>query len=225
MREQDLAARSQADWYFGSGCRDALRVLQDLANTGFELRHMKTVLELGCGSSRVLRWLRNVGGLELHGSDANPKPIAWGQRNLPGIHFHHNHLQPPLALADESCDCVYALSVFTHIPLEWQAAWLQELRRILRLDGYVVCTVASVPYVHEQLDEQERHAFEAEGKLTLTASNPHASYSSQVLGSWDVFQSRDEVRRCFSEGFQILTYTDQRIGQDRLVLKKVKRPS
>src|ERR1700751_389730 len=79
MREQDLAARSQADWHFGSGCRDALRVLQDLANTGFELRHMKTVLELGCGSSRVLRWLRNVGGLELHGSDANPRPIVWGQ--------------------------------------------------------------------------------------------------------------------------------------------------
>jgi len=220
MREQDLAARSQADWYFGSGCRDAIRVLQDLANVGVDLCHLETVLEFGCGSSRVLRWLRNIGDLEIHGSDANPKPIAWGQANLPGIHFHRNELQPPLPLPDESCDCIYALSVFTHIPLVLQAVWLQELRRILRWGGYVVCTVAGTPYVHEQLDEQERRIFEAEGKLTLNASDPHASYSSQLLGSWDVFQSREEVRRCFSEGFQILAYTDQRIGQDRLVLKK-----
>jgi hypothetical protein len=65
------------------------------------------------------------------GADANPKPIEWNRRNLPGITFQLNKLEPPLSFADASFDLICALSVFTHIRLGLQKPWLRELTRLL----------------------------------------------------------------------------------------------
>ncbi len=159
---------------------------------------------------------------ELAGSDANLKPIEWDRRNLPGIEFSHNGLEPPLAYKDGSFDLIYALSVFTHIPLNWQRAWLDELRRTLRPGGYLLCTVMGDNYINSILNDQDRAALKRDGNFTMDAACPRLSYSSQVLGSWDVYQTRDEIRKIFSQGFELLCYTTREAsaGQDTLVLRK-----
>src|SRR3546814_2338282 len=75
-------------------------------------------------------------------------------------------LTPPLAFADESFDLVYALSVFTHIPLELQRDWLDELRRVLVPGGYLLCTVTD-DAATRQLQAEDKEQLERDGALTL----------------------------------------------------------
>jgi SAM-dependent methyltransferase len=167
----------------------------------------------------VLRLFLYISGLRLAGTDANPKPIEWDRENLPNIEFYYNQLTPPLAFRDGSFDLIYALSVFTHIPLELQQNWLDELRRILVPGGYLLCTVSDQAH----LSIEDRTQLERDGTLTFDRNHPRASYSTQVLGSWDVFQKRDQIRAAFSAGFEILCYTSEPAasGQHTLVLRKV----
>jgi SAM-dependent methyltransferase len=222
MYKDDLKLRAKRQNYFGTGFRTARTVLTMLEDWGFDLRSMQSVLEFGCGSGRVLRHFRHIAGLRLAGTDANPKPIAWDCINLPGIDFCENALTPPLKYDEASFDLVYALSVFTHIPIIAQQPWLNELRRVLRTGGYLLCTVHGANLINSRLNEQDRAQLERDGALTLDRSHPRASYSTQVLGSWDVFQTREQIRAAFGAGFEILCYTVTPAidGQDTLVLRK-----
>jgi hypothetical protein len=141
MHADDLKVRKKPEWYFGSGYREAWTVLTTVEQYGAHVEAMRSVLEFGSGSGRVIRHFRHVDGLRLAATDANLKPVEWNRRNLPGIEFNHNALEPPLAYPDGSFDLIYALSVFTHIPLEWQRPWLDELRRVLRPGG--ICSAPS----------------------------------------------------------------------------------
>lgn len=224
LHKDDLQVEGKSESYFGSGFLDAWTVLTMLDACSFDLGSMRSVLEFGCGTGRVLRHFRNISGLRLAGTDANPKPIEWDRKNLPNIEFYLNELNPPLAFEDKSFDLIYALSVFTHIPLELQRNWLDELRRILVPGGYLLCTVTDDAVTY-QLSAEDRAQLERDGALTFDRNHPRASYSTQVLGSWDVFQTRDQVRAAFSEGFDILCYTSEPAvsGQQTLVLRKASR--
>jgi SAM-dependent methyltransferase len=101
----------------------------------------KRVLDFGCGAGRVLRhFLDEAQVAEFHGSDIDRPSIEWLRRHLsPPLHLTTNGEAPPLSLDGESFDLVYATSVFTHITDHW-AAWLLELRRILKPDGILIAT-------------------------------------------------------------------------------------
>lgn len=221
MKADELNIKSQRKEYFETGRAAAWSILRMVEQYGGDITSMRAVLEFGCGTARVLRHLRYIEGLRLAGTDANPKPIEWDCKNLPGIEFNHNGLEPPLPYKDESFDLIYALSVFTHIPLAWQRPWLDELRRVLSTGGYLVCSIHGEEWVNWQLNDEDRIELLREGHLTLDAKSPRASYSTQVLGSWDVFQSRDEIRKVFGRNLELLSY-EQRDGwnQDMLVLRK-----
>ncbi len=221
LRAGDLRVRGRRSWYLGSGCREAWTVLTMVEQHGFDPAGMTNVLEFGCGSGRVLRHLRGIAGLHVAGTDANHRAIEWDCNNLPGADFSGNRLEPPLSFPDASFDLVYALSVFTHIPLQWQGLWLRELRRVLRPGGCLLATVHGDFEINSQLDNGDRAQLRRTGALTLDARNPRASFSSQVLGSWDVFQTREQVRETFGEVFDILCYTTAgtAAGQATLVLK------
>jgi len=214
--------------YFGSGRREAWTVLTMVEECGADVTAMRSVLEFGCGSARVLRHFRHIEGLRLAGTDANQTAIEWDRKNLPGIEFSHNGLQPPLSYKDGAFDFIYGVSVFTHIPLAWQRAWLDELRRVLRPGGYLLCTVHGEYFFNSQLNNEDRLKLQREGNLTLDAKSARASYSTQVLGSWDVFQSRDEIRKAFGKNLELLCYEREAVGgqggQDALVLHKSVSP-
>jgi SAM-dependent methyltransferase len=90
----------------------------------------------------------------------NGDAIAWCRAKLPFGRFETNGLEPPLAFADESFDLVYALSVFTHLTVPLQQAWLRELRRVLRPGGLLLLTTHGNAYRH-RLSDEERARFEA----------------------------------------------------------------
>ena len=94
----------------------------------------------------------------------------------------------------------------------WQRAWLDELRRVLRPGGYLLCTVHGEYYINSMLNNENRLKLQREGNLTLDAKNPRTSYSSPVSGSWDVFQSRDEILNAFGRNFELLCYEREAVG-------------
>jgi len=103
-----------------------------------------SILEWGCGPARVIRHLRDCVGaerIELSGTDYNEQSIAWCRANLKDIDFRTNQLTPPLPFGPETFDCVYALSVFTHLSEPMQHAWMEELQRVLKPSGIIIFTV------------------------------------------------------------------------------------
>jgi SAM-dependent methyltransferase len=206
--------------YYSLGRYTVLRFLQLIERHGGNVRNLGTVFELGCGSGRLTQHLLGVEGLRVIGSDLNPEMVAWCGEKFPGATFFSNGVEPPLPfLEDNSVDLVYCYSVFTHIPLELQTPWLQELRRVLRPGGFLICTVAGWRLQKQFVNSADAETLRMKGRLQYTSEDAAASLATQVGGSaWDVYQTRSEVVRVFGAVFALRDYLT--IGQDVLVLQK-----
>ena len=221
LYERDLPAAADTDRYFAGGYLGVLMYLETAEKFGFELDTARAVLDFGCGAGKNIRLLRGIRDLRVVGTDVNAAQIEWAQRRVPGVEFHVNDLDPPLRFAgDDTFDLVTAASVFTHIPLHLQRPWLDEIRRILRPGGYFLCTVAGAHHIRIQLSPALQEQLRTEGHVTLTPQDPGVSYATKAAGSWDVFQTREEVLRSFGSVFEVLDYSASESAQDMLVLRK-----
>jgi SAM-dependent methyltransferase len=148
-----------------------------------------------------------------------PDFVTWCQQNVPGVEFFVNDLQPPLPFAgDDAFDLVLAQSVFTHIPLHLQAAWIKELHRVIRPGGFLMCTVLGRFHQERMLRKEDRDLLAKQGHFTLDAASAQASLSTRLIGSWDVFQTRAEVLRAFGSVFDVRDYLPAEL--DLLILQK-----
>lgn len=214
-----VGSRLSSDQYFGSGYSTMLTWLQLLEQHSFNLRTASAIMEMGCGSARLIRHLRCVDGIRLLGCDVQAPFIEWCTEHIPGIEFYINEIDPPFTfLEDNVLDLIIAQSVFTHIPLDKQAAWIRELHRVLRPGGFAILNVLGRRHQELMLTPQDRERLKTEKQLTLEASHPQASYSTQLIGSWDVFQTRGEILNAFRTVFHICDYIPKHL--DLLILKK-----
>jgi SAM-dependent methyltransferase len=107
---------------------------------------IRAILDIGCGTGRLLMgWHCADAGRRLTGVDINPELIAWSKANLPG-EWAVCDLLPPLPLDQERYDLVQLASVFTHLPLDHQRAWIAEIRRVLKQGGHLVITLHGAVY-------------------------------------------------------------------------------
>ena len=221
MRAQDVESAAAPDEYFGGGYLGLMLFLRLLERSGFNLRTLGSVLDFGCGNAKVIRLLRCINGVRLVGCDVNPAQIEWDRANVPGVTFFLSRLEPPLEFAaDDEFDLIIAASVFTHIPLDAQSAWIAEMRRVLRPGGYFLCTLAGAAHAARQLSPEQRTLLEQEGRFTLVADDPGASHATKETRQWDVFQTRSEVIEAFSPHLEIVDYVTDPFGQDNLVLRR-----
>jgi len=100
------------------------------------------VLDLGCASGTMLRWLvKHAAKDEIWGSDITADAIDWARRHLsPPMRFITNTTSPHLPFEDATFDLVYCGSVFTHIH-ETADSWMMEIARILRPNGLLYATI------------------------------------------------------------------------------------
>lgn len=136
LREPELSFRQQG--------QDSLNDLERaLRYTGRTIASFVKVLDFGCGCGRVLRHLGNIADrVSLHGCDIDSQAVEWAAGNLPFATFICNDRLPPLPYNDCAFDLIINHSVFTHLPEDYQDAWLGELRRIVCPGGFLVLSVA-----------------------------------------------------------------------------------
>jgi SAM-dependent methyltransferase len=160
-------AYSAPHWVFYKLSGDATaKFLDQLFKKHFPAdQYPKSIYEWGCGPGRVIRQLTAVvpAGTRIFGSDYNPETIEWCQKNLSGIEFSLNGLQPPLNYEDGQFDFVYAISVFTHLSEENSLQWINELHRILRPGGVLLITQSGDDSYKTELLHAERKTYDTTG--------------------------------------------------------------
>lgn len=153
-----VAGTADPEWFLGTGRASAELVAVAAARHGVPLGPGARLLDFGCGCGRVTRHWAGREGLEVHGSDFNPRLVDWCRANLGFARFGRNGLEPPLPHEDASFDVVYAISVLTHLTVEGGERWLAELRRVLRPGGLLLVTTHGDSYLHV-LTAEERERF------------------------------------------------------------------
>ncbi len=199
----------------GRASAQSLRDALDRVGTPFE--SMRDVLDFGCGCGRVLRHWERSGRARIHGCDYNPLCVDWISTRLPWVSASVNGLRPPLPYADGSFDFVYALSVFTHLPLDLQEAWMAELHRVLRAGGILAMTTMGEAYTH-RLSDAERKRFH-DGEIIVRDS----SLAGTNLCA--VFHPEQYVRRNPGRGFEVVDYrascAPPYVAQDLYLLRRL----
>lgn len=206
-----VAGVPQADWFVEGG-RAAAESLREAVPEPLE--SMQAILDFGCGCGRVIRWLRDLPA-ELDGSDFNPTLIAWCRENLPFGTFAVNGPEPPLDYADDAFDLVYAMSVLTHLPVDTQRRWLEELARVGR--RWVLVSVHGDAY-RVRLRAEELRLFDA----------------GEIVVRWGVvagtnlctaFHPRSAVEELVAARFELVSYLPEGAKGNRpqdLVLLRVR---
>jgi ubiquinone/menaquinone biosynthesis C-methylase UbiE len=133
---------STTEYFLNSGRVHVDKMRRNLSATGFVIQEHNRVLDLGCASGRMIRWLEDVAGrCEIWGVDISARHITWCQQHLsPPFNFAAITTFPHLPFEDGYFDLVYCGSVFTHI-CDLADAWLLELRRITKPGGRLYITI------------------------------------------------------------------------------------
>lgn len=239
-----LPAAANREGYYGayhyaywlSGLKDYLQIKQVLAKHGVPFSQLRTMLELGCATGRVLRhFVCQEPQLTVWGADINVNNIEWLLQHLgPAPLVFQNTLLPHLPLEDNSVDLFCAFSVFTHID-ELELAWLAEVRRILRPGGIAYITLHTD---HTWRILNKEHAlFNALYKLRPYFTNykisadlfaqpmpaPRIVFKADINGgrSVNLFQSKAYLQTVWSRFFKILEVIPEGSDyQDVIVLRK-----
>lgn len=127
-------------YFLASGNRHANDVVRMLRRHK-PLDRIGQFLDWGCGCGRVTRHLAGfLPAAGLCGADIDAEAIRWLAAALPRGEFHASGFVPPLPFAAGRFDFVLASSVFTHLTESHQAAWLDEMARILAPGGILLFT-------------------------------------------------------------------------------------
>ena len=140
----------QVDTYLRSGPQGVYKLMKMLADVGLPFNEIRTILDFGCGSGRMMRVLHAIDPTrQIYGTDCCDRLIEWSIQHFPpGVFFCKNELFPPLPFKDEQFDLVYLLSVFTHLPLDCQKKWLEEFKRVLKKGKPLIVTLQGMGYLH-----------------------------------------------------------------------------
>ena len=143
------------------------------------------VLEIGCGTGNLsLRAKRAQPGIELIGSDPDPRALARAKRKargLDGVRFERAYAQR-LPYADATFDRVLSSLMLHHLDEGTKAAAIAEVRRVLRPGG----SLNLVDFTGEGGHSQGPHGMH----------NLHSLLSRRVLKSGHLtHNSGDDIRQ------------------------------
>jgi ubiquinone/menaquinone biosynthesis C-methylase UbiE len=144
------------DW-ISSGKEDIDNMMGILNRSNFSIQDSNRILDFGCSSGRMIRWLFGLADqCEIWGVDISAPKIVWCQENLmPPFNFATVTILPHLPFEDRYFDFIYCGSVFTHID-DLAEAWLLELKRVLRPGGRAYVTVHDKHTADLIINEVER---------------------------------------------------------------------
>ncbi|MEA2489364.1 MAG: hypothetical protein QOH21_1156 [Acidobacteriota bacterium] len=165
-----------------------------LRDSGIDLKNVRDVLDVGCGTGRVLAGLHcDDPTRRLVGTDINADLIAWNRANLPDVaEWHVTGLWPPLDFSDASFDLIVFASVLTHLPLDCQEAWVREILRLLRKGGAAIVTLHGETHASLLLDAATREQWRRDGHIAFAAADEGAN-------AYSTFHTPERARALFRD--------------------------
>ena len=187
-----------------------------LAQMSIAVGEHAKVLDFGCGCGRVLRHVAGKHpGWALFGSDIDGETIGWCRDHIAQTaEFSQNPEWPPSAYPDDFFDLVYSISIFTHLPEDMQAAWLEELKRITKPSGILLLSIHNINLAPEGLRENEDFLYCGGGptdglpEFYQTTFHPH----SYVRKFWNRYLQIESILERQINGHQDLVVCVKRSG-------------
>jgi SAM-dependent methyltransferase len=157
----DVHAMARGPLSAGGGLYEADMITSALESCGVELADVRDGLDFGCSSGRVVRVLAAAfPETRWRGCDPNGRAIEWASDALPAIDFFVSGDEPPVSLPDASLDLVYAISIWSHFEPRLGLRWFEEMHRLIRPGGHLLCTTHGLASV----DHYARHRLRAAGQ-------------------------------------------------------------
>jgi SAM-dependent methyltransferase len=201
----------------------AAQNIKDLLNlVGRQFNSFNSILDFGCGSGRVLRFLYNENDpCHLYGTDIDKKAISWCKKHLRFAQWDTNGSLPPTRYADDTFDLIYGISVFTHLDEEMQFIWLNELNRILKPDGVLILTLHGDGLAFQGMEE-EQALLSRKGFIFKVRQTGRFKFD----GLPDFYQyshhSKQYIEKEWSRFFEVIRYEERALNshQDAVILCK-----
>jgi SAM-dependent methyltransferase len=210
------------------------RLLTQVAQEqGRPLSSFDAILDFGCGPGRGLRYLlRYAQTVVYSGTDVDATAMRWCQTHFPFGEFAVNNEVPPTDFRSEIFGLIYAISVFSHLSEENHLAWLEELQRVAKKDGFIVLTIhgehalrraVGEEAVFRMLSIKEADLVQAQQELPsrqyVFIRQPGGRLNNDLYGI--TFISKAYVLRHWGQDFEILSYWEGAIDnwQDAVVLR------
>lgn len=236
FKNRDRIGAKNIDWFLRSGradyrtFRDAIGKWQDRSLS--EL----AILDFGAGCGRILQHFLPDKPKMAAATDVDPTAIRYLNTAFPDVQAITNQSIPPLALQSERFDCVYAFSVWTHLPVELQFDWLKEMHRVLVPGGLLL--VSTMGFRALKLLREGNNPLEQEWHTT---SDDELRRRGAIYYEYPIYGQDDElfagisasygvavhdpdyIRRQWSGDFAVLEISEGafREHQDLVVLRKV----
>lgn len=189
---------------------DGFLSAQEICEWTFKyLNNPKSVLEWGCGVSRIIRHFYNFteSNTKLFACDINSEMINWNKNNIENIVFDKIEYHPPTLYQNSSFDLVFAISVFTHIESSLQLNWIQEIARITKPNGVFLFTTHGTNYL-EKMTNAELLAYNKAGCYTI-------SYKQKGHRMMTTYNNSQSFERMLQDYFDIVEFYDGQKNKEK----------
>jgi SAM-dependent methyltransferase len=183
---------------------------------------VRRLLDWGCGCGRVaVHFLLQPEAPEVHGCDVDAEAVGWCRDHLAPGSFTPVGAWPPTPYADASFDVILGYSVFTHLTRMAQAAWLEELKRILAPGGLLIASVHGPFAIAFECPPETAAVALVEG---IFDENPDESLGDVVEAGYyqNTFQTREYTLREWGRHLEIVEYVEAGMNsyQDMVVMRR-----
>lgn len=219
-----LQVRVSGDYYwpfFMHGMHMLSDIDKALEPHNLSLKKFNRILDFGCGCGRFLIPLSLMtDAKKLYGCDIDAEAIAWfnlNYKNTGGL-YANPHL-PPTNYENNFFDFIYSVSIFTHLPEDMHFAWLKELKRITKKDGWLVLTTHGMKFINE-MPSKYHAAFKEKGFYYLDEAEVTDGLPVFYKGAYHLHHY---IQKEWSRYFRVVATIEQGIGshQDLILLQKV----
>ncbi len=202
--------------YYSSGLETSRWIIDLFQSHSNRIPH--SILDWGCGPARVVRHMPDLLAPDatIKGSDFNASTIGWCRQHIHRVEFLTNELDPPIKLEIDSLECIYAISVFTHLSLARHHSWIQEILRLLSSGGIFIFTTQGDIF-RGLLQKEEQRDYDS-GKLV---TRDHRMEGRRIFSAFHPFIYVQNLLT----GFEILEHQvgglkDNNPQQDLWIVKK-----
>jgi len=134
------------------------------ARNGSPLNKDTRVLDFGCGWGRIARFfLREIDKKNLHGAEALSELAAACNKTFDSDQFLTIDQQGDLPFEDKKFDIVFANSVFSHLTLELNLSWVEEIHRVLDDKGMAMLTIIDEEIFTRMIESKQKDWLEKVG--------------------------------------------------------------